>query len=281
LGIGKRALEAARLAAKLAPDARQRQRAGIACPDGVKGKATAKAAEQFRVSPRTVESARQVQRRGIPELVQLLEQGKISVSAAVKLASRNPHVQRAAVEQIAAGRSVTEALVAVGVQEFEPRSFDDKALTQAIGHVRKMLDARMHAYGLCDAYRQARVQLDLLERQVTRWRTERLNEPMPVIMDAYGRRAPNKVVPAFQTAEEIKILCDQLDAIDKQAEALTRLPGGDLIQPNYVGPRLKQARKALSDARPWEVCSSCSGNCCPSCSGRGWVPLPGWAPART
>jgi hypothetical protein len=92
------------------------------------------------------------------------------------------------------------------------------------------------------------------------------------ISDSSGRQVPLKVVPAFQTAEELVVLSNQVDAILNHIQALLRRPGGDLIQ-NAVSHR-HQARKALLDGMPREVCWACSGNDprCAACRGRGWLP---------
>jgi hypothetical protein len=185
-------------------------------------------------------------------------------------------VQREAAAEIAAGKPVAYVLAAAGLRNREPPRFDDQILAEVVTRLGKLLDLRAAAFGGNDAYRQARDQLDLLRRAVSRWRTERLNEPVPVIVDAYGRRVPIKVVPAFQAAEEIQILCGQLDAIARQVEGLARRPGGDLIQIQGVLPRLHDARKVLGDAQATAVCpcGAATANC-PHCRGRGWLPVRG------
>jgi hypothetical protein len=283
LSTSQRALAGARLVRQLASDARTRQRAGTRAPDGAKGKSAAKAAAQFGVSTRAVELALTVLNQGVRELMQAVQDGKISVSTAAKVPTQPADAQRQVVAEIAAGRPVVEALAAAGVQEREPLRFDGKTLTQAMAHVRKLLDLRARAFGPNNAYRQAREQLDLANRAISRWRTERLNEPVPVIVDDCGRRVPLKVVSAFQTVEEIKILCGQLDAIGRQVEGLARTPGGKLIQAQCVVPELIKARKVLWNAQPATVCHWCSGNSptCSQCYGRGWLPVSGWTPEKT
>ena len=54
-------------------------------PERSKGEAREKAAEAVNVSPRTVESASRVLEKGSPELVQAVESGRASVSAAARL----------------------------------------------------------------------------------------------------------------------------------------------------------------------------------------------------
>jgi hypothetical protein len=283
LTTSQRALTAARLARQLTPDAKKRQKAGTKAPEGAKGKSAAKAAIQFGVSTRLVELALRVLENGVRELVQSVEDGTITLSLAAKLASHETKRQGLAVAEIIAGRPVAETLAAAGIQDREPLSFDDKTLTQALAQLRKLLDLRASAFGPNDAYRAARDHLDFASKAVSRWRTGGFNESVPLVHDARGRRAPLAVVPAFQTAEDIKIVCAQFDALAKQIEGLTRRPGGDLIQTQYVVGPLQKARKILWDAQAVEVCTFCSGTVptCSTCRGRGWLPVTGWRPATS
>lgn len=54
----------------------------------------AEAAKLLNVSPRTVATAKQVQKSGVPELVKAVEEGAVSVSAAAVIAKETPEVQR-------------------------------------------------------------------------------------------------------------------------------------------------------------------------------------------
>jgi hypothetical protein len=209
--------------------------------------------------------------------VAAVEAGQISVSVAATLARQPADVQRFAVAEIADGRPVVEVLVAAGLQEREPPRFDDQTLTRALTQLRRLLDLRAAAYGPCDAYRLARDQLELASRALGRWRIEHLNEPVPVVTDAKGRRVPVKLVPTFQTAEEIKILLGQLEAIGRQVQGLSRREGGELIRTQDVLPHLDKARKALADAQAQEVCRWCYGRGldCSACHRRGWMPADG------
>ncbi|MBA8799147.1 ParB-like chromosome segregation protein Spo0J [Agrobacterium sp. RC10-4-1] len=52
------------------------------------------AAKMLNVSPRSVATAKQVQKTGVPELVKAVEEGAVSVSAAAVIAKETPEVQR-------------------------------------------------------------------------------------------------------------------------------------------------------------------------------------------
>jgi hypothetical protein len=283
LTSAQRALKAARLKPQFTPDAKKRQESGVRVLNGTKGKSAAKAATQFNVSPRAVELAITVLKHGVREVVELLSQGRLSIRAAVKLATLypiNPCVQQRVVEEIAAGRPLAEALAAAGVQKRKPRSFDDKALTKAVTRLRKVLDQRAAAFGPCEAYWQARDRLGLVSKAVCRWRSGGYNARLRKVIDAYGRPARESVARDFQIVEQIEIVCGQFDGLAKQVQGLTYRPGSQLIQSQLVLCRIKEACKILSDARPVHVCSFCSGPTCEHCRGLGWTPVPDWKPAE-
>jgi hypothetical protein len=277
----QRALAAARQVKEFSPDAKRRRKAGTRAPDGIKGKSTAKAAAQFQVSTRAVEQGKAVLDKGIPELVRAVDEGRISVSTAVKLASKENSVQRTAVDDIAKGKPIAHALASAGIDGRLPASFDDKTLTRAWAQVWKTVNLRARAFGPNEAYRQVRFQLELAGRAMGRWRTEGLNEPAPLITDTNGRQVPLELGTAFQTGEEIEILCFQLDAIIKVVEGLMRQKGSELIQIQCILPGLLKARKILSDARPLFLCYCCAGHAqsCQTCRNRGWLPVHTWQSA--
>src|SRR5947209_12809117 len=186
----QRALTAAKSTREFSSEARDRQLAGTRVAAGTKGKATARAAERFGVSPRAVEQALTVLRRGIPELAQAVENDLVAVSVAAKVATRPAEAQRHFIQDVAGGRPAAEALIVAGVMEREPPQFDDKTLSRALASVLKMIDLRTRAYGPHEAERDARSHLDLASRAVSRWRTERHNEPVPVMTDARSRQVP-------------------------------------------------------------------------------------------
>jgi hypothetical protein len=112
LTVSQRALAAARLAYPLAREAKRRREAGSRAPDGTKGKSTALAAAQFGVSTRVVEQAKKVTDNGIPDLIRAVEEGKISISDAAKVAKELPEVQRQAVIAVLSGKAKTVTEVA-------------------------------------------------------------------------------------------------------------------------------------------------------------------------
>ena len=72
--------------------------------------ATADAARELNVSPRTVEHAATVFERGVPELVAAVERGAVAVSAAAEATQFGREDQRRVVELVAAGASGAEAI---------------------------------------------------------------------------------------------------------------------------------------------------------------------------
>jgi len=72
--------------------------------------ATAEAARQLNVSPRTVEHAATVIERGIPELAAAVERGAVAVSAAAEATQLEPEEQRRVVELVETGVSGAEAI---------------------------------------------------------------------------------------------------------------------------------------------------------------------------
>jgi hypothetical protein len=110
--VSQRALAAARQAYSLAREAKRRREAGSPAPDGTKGKSTALAASRFGVSPRTVESAKKVLDNGVHDLVRAVEENKISISGAAKMAKEPPEVQRQAGIAVLSGRAKRVAEVA-------------------------------------------------------------------------------------------------------------------------------------------------------------------------
>jgi len=66
---------------------------------GDSGKAADKAAALVNVSPRTVETAAKVIKSGAPELVDAVDHGEVSVSAACEIAELSPDEQRAVVAE--------------------------------------------------------------------------------------------------------------------------------------------------------------------------------------
>jgi hypothetical protein len=92
LTSSQRALLAARQVDQLAPDAKQRQKAGVRAQNGSKGKAADLAAKPFEVSARMVELALAVERFGDQNLLKGVERGATSVRLAAEIATLQPQV---------------------------------------------------------------------------------------------------------------------------------------------------------------------------------------------
>jgi hypothetical protein len=103
----QRAIAAARLSYQYARDAELRRKSGTKAPEGVKGKATARAAQDYGISTRLVELAKKVTDNAIPDLVRAVEEGKVSISDAAKVAKELPDVQRQALNAFFGGRAKT------------------------------------------------------------------------------------------------------------------------------------------------------------------------------
>jgi hypothetical protein len=104
LSESQRASIAAKIAQTFKEDAAQRRKAtqnndaGKAVSANLreqpKGKATEQAAAVMNVSPRSVEAASKVQKKGVPELAAKVESGEISVNSASKIAGKPPEEQK-------------------------------------------------------------------------------------------------------------------------------------------------------------------------------------------
>jgi hypothetical protein len=109
LGESQRALVAARMKPMFEAEARQRMLVGKASDPGAnlpQGRARDQAAAIMGVSPRTVEAAGKVFKQGAPELIQGVEGGQLSVSAASDLAEL-PHDEQ--LEIVAGGKKAAAA----------------------------------------------------------------------------------------------------------------------------------------------------------------------------
>jgi len=102
LTTSKRAMAAANFKPVLEEEARKRMLAGKAADPVAnlpQGKARDQAAKIMKVSPRSVETASTVRKKGTPELVQAVEQDQISLAAAAELAELPPEEQKKILEQ--------------------------------------------------------------------------------------------------------------------------------------------------------------------------------------
>jgi hypothetical protein len=104
----------AMIAAKLST-MRQGERTDLKPSANLQKVAQADAAALLHISARTVASAAKVRNAGSPTLVEAVEQGRIAVSAAAKIAQSDPEIQRMVIERVKDGseREATKAIVAV------------------------------------------------------------------------------------------------------------------------------------------------------------------------
>lgn len=101
-------------AAKVA-NMRQGERTDLSPSANLRKVSTADAARMLNVSPRSVDTARKVQDKGSPELVQAVDEGRVSVSAAADIAER-PKEEQA--EIVARGeREILEAAKAIRAEK--------------------------------------------------------------------------------------------------------------------------------------------------------------------
>jgi N6-adenosine-specific RNA methylase IME4 len=122
-------MTAARFMPFLKEESERRQKAGTLAPIGAKGKSSELAANQFGVSARSVERAREVLDHGAPELIQAVERGEVSVSAAADVAEL-PKDEQA--EIVARGeREILEAAKAIRQKKAEVRREENARLAAA------------------------------------------------------------------------------------------------------------------------------------------------------
>lgn len=125
LNEGQRAMVAARIATM-----RRGERTDLASIDA---KSDAQAAEMLNVSEPSVERAKKVQRDGVPELVNAVESGDVSVSAAAALADADPDEQR---EVVARG----EAEIVAKAKEIKAKKVERQRQEREERRRREMLD---------------------------------------------------------------------------------------------------------------------------------------------
>jgi hypothetical protein len=120
----------AMVAAKLA-NMRQGERTDLKSAN-LQKVAQAAAAERLNVSVRTIASAAKVRSAGTTELITAVEQGRIAVSAAAKVATHDPDIQRSAIERVKDG-SHLDTMRAVTAAVRQKRDDVAKAAFQAMG----------------------------------------------------------------------------------------------------------------------------------------------------
>ncbi|MCO6050876.1 hypothetical protein NGM99_13915 [Mesorhizobium sp. RP14(2022)] len=113
---------------------------------------TSDAAAMLNVSERSIETARQVEKSGTPELVAAVEAGKVSVSAAAIVAAQPPEVQR----EVVAQPNVKKAVSDLRTQVMEAAKQGSKPAPSSNKNPRYVAPSRAaeawtHLYGTCRA----------------------------------------------------------------------------------------------------------------------------------
>jgi hypothetical protein len=133
----------AMIAAKLAT-MRQGERTDRQPSANLQKVAQTDAATLLNVSPRSVASAVKVHKVATPELVDAVDQGKIAVSAAAKVAQRDATIQRAVVERLVNGNgSDRDAMTALYAATRQQRDDARKAAFNAMAQQRAKLDEQI------------------------------------------------------------------------------------------------------------------------------------------
>jgi ParB-like chromosome segregation protein Spo0J len=106
LDTGQRSMIAVRVMEMYETDAKRRQREHARtapgrpktlqdnCPEVIRGQSRDKAGEALGVSGKSVDRAAKVLAKAVPEIIEAVDQGKIAVDAAAKVADMPPEVQR-------------------------------------------------------------------------------------------------------------------------------------------------------------------------------------------
>lgn len=140
---------------------------GITEAASAKPVSVATAAEMLNVSPRSVERARQVIQHGAPELVEALDRGDVSVSAAAEIAKRPREEQRKAVtpEALESKRAPREK--GATKPAASPAGFDLELEVKALADAAEALVAKCRKRGVGSK----RVR-DVLSDRIARWASE-------------------------------------------------------------------------------------------------------------
>jgi len=283
--IGRRAIAAARRALQLAPEAARRRKAGRKATDGA-GKTSDLAAAELRVSPRTVDQAKVIVRRGTPALIEAVEQGGVSVAAGARLARLVPNAQAEGLARLTAGDRLPTVLAALEATPGAVPRFDDKRLDRLLAEVLRLLDLRMCVFNsqgdgnANEAVNLCRGGKDALRR----W--QRDGSAIERRTDALGQSIPPRALPGFTTLAEIEFTCRDIRGLMRRVERLATQPGGRAIPLSAVVDLFQHANGALWNARCNVLCEGCRHGTpplpdgCPVCRGSGWAPPPGTVLSR-
>lgn len=109
--------------------------------------------DKFGTSKSSVDAARKVLKSGEPEVVAAVEQGRISISDAARIADKPPEVQQKAVEAVVnrQERTVAKAAAKDEASRNGKPVFDDKTITDPFGKLMRACVERRKSMGLTDA----------------------------------------------------------------------------------------------------------------------------------
>ncbi len=93
-------------------------------------------------------------------------------------------------------------------------------------------------------------------------------------VDDDGHPLPEGVIPAFRQREELRALCQRIEAIGRAVKHLGNSPVGGHLDVQQVVTALETARHALWAAQPARVCPQPldEASRCDRCRGQGWLP---------
>jgi hypothetical protein len=97
--------------------------------------------------------------------------------------------------------------------------------------------------------------------------------PSEDTVDDAGRPLPDQVKAIFQRRNELRALCRQMDALDREIARLGQATVGFFLDAARAQNHLRQAKQEVWAAQPAHVCPSCSGaeSACALCRGQGWI----------
>ena len=93
-------------------------------------------------------------------------------------------------------------------------------------------------------------------------------------VDDDGHPLPAAIIPAFRQRQELRTLCQRIEALGRKVEHLGKAPVGGHLDVQGVLTSLEAARHALWAAQPARVCPQppSAESRCDLCRGHGWLP---------
>ena len=250
LGEGERALAAARYATAKAGGNRKplAQNAPMETPSPAEPTAT-EAAEKFDTTPSKVKRAKIVVEGGTKPLVKAVQDEKISISDAARVAKLPPKAQNRAVKEVLAGHAATVSEVAFPVCERCKEIKSDGNDCTACAYLRECF-----ASG------------------------KKLPKPEPDrVTDANGTVVPQRLVPIFRAVPDFAEAERLLNACSK---AFKKIEDGPTREAKSLDPNqhyrkffvtFKSARARVKAMSPTMVCEKCEGEACEACRQKGWL----------